>query len=203
MPDSVRNRTGRAGNPDLAYALDAERVDIWIAFLDQERFECRHIGVHRNVVFGQIGVHRPAGPRIHDGVLVECERYAPDHSAIELAFHHARIDDASGREGADNARRSDLSQIGINRDLSEHRAVCLHGIGRWGGMIGRARSVTFDLCEPGAAEDIGRLKSGEFYFSTEGLIRPVKVKTPLCLSWHPANPPTAEEVVRKAAEKRQ
>jgi hypothetical protein len=55
----------------------------------------------------------------------------------------------------------------------------------------------------GAAEDIGRLKSGEFYFSTEGLVRPVKVKTPLCLSWHPANPPTAEEVVRKAAEKRE
>jgi DNA helicase HerA-like ATPase len=55
----------------------------------------------------------------------------------------------------------------------------------------------------GAADDIGRLKSGEFYFSTEGFVRPVKIKTPLCLSWHPATAPTAEEVVRKAAEKRQ
>ena len=55
----------------------------------------------------------------------------------------------------------------------------------------------------GTADDIGRLKSGEFYFSTEGLTRPIKVKTPLCLSWHPANPPTAEEVIRKAALKKQ
>jgi Helicase HerA, central domain len=50
----------------------------------------------------------------------------------------------------------------------------------------------------GAADDIGKLSRGEFYFSTDGSTRPFKVRTPLCLSWHPANPPTAEEVVRKA-----
>jgi hypothetical protein len=50
----------------------------------------------------------------------------------------------------------------------------------------------------GAADDIGRLSRGEFYFSTDGSTRPFKVRTPLCLSWHPANPPTAEEVVEKA-----
>lgn len=50
----------------------------------------------------------------------------------------------------------------------------------------------------GAADDIGRLQRGEFYFSTEGLHRPVKLRTPLCLSFHPANPPTAEEIVEKA-----
>ena len=51
----------------------------------------------------------------------------------------------------------------------------------------------------GAADDIGRLTKGEFYFSTEGLSRPIKVRTPLCLSWHSQNPPTAEEVVQKAS----
>jgi hypothetical protein len=50
----------------------------------------------------------------------------------------------------------------------------------------------------GAVDDIGRLTRGEFYFSTDGFHRPVKVRTPLCLSWHPANPPTADEVVQKA-----
>lgn len=50
----------------------------------------------------------------------------------------------------------------------------------------------------GAADDIGRLQRGEFYFSAEGLHRPVKLRTPLCLSFHPANPPTAEEIVEKA-----
>jgi hypothetical protein len=50
----------------------------------------------------------------------------------------------------------------------------------------------------GAADDIGKLIKGEFYFSTEGSSRPFKVRTPLCLSWHPPNPPTADEVVQKA-----
>jgi hypothetical protein len=54
----------------------------------------------------------------------------------------------------------------------------------------------------GAADDIVRLTKGEFYFSTDGFNRPVKVRTPLCLSWHPPNPPTADEVITKAHSKR-
>jgi Helicase HerA, central domain len=54
----------------------------------------------------------------------------------------------------------------------------------------------------GTADDIGKLARGEFYFSTDGSLRPFKVHTPLCLSWHPANPPTAEEVIQKARSKR-
>jgi hypothetical protein len=54
----------------------------------------------------------------------------------------------------------------------------------------------------GAADDIGKLSKGEFYYSTEGSLRPLKVRTPLCLSWHSQNPPTAEEVIQKARSKR-
>ena len=54
----------------------------------------------------------------------------------------------------------------------------------------------------GAVDDIGKLSKGEFYFSTEGSRRPFKVRTPLCLSWHPPNPPTAAEVVQKAHSNR-
>ncbi len=50
----------------------------------------------------------------------------------------------------------------------------------------------------GGGEDIGRLSRGEFYFSTEAVQRPIRIRTPLCLSWHPANPLTPEEVVAKA-----
>ncbi|MFT4080708.1 ATP-binding protein [Rhodomicrobium sp.] len=50
----------------------------------------------------------------------------------------------------------------------------------------------------GEADDVGRLKLGEFYFSTEGSARPFKIQTPLCLSWHAKNPPTAGEVMEKA-----
>ena len=50
----------------------------------------------------------------------------------------------------------------------------------------------------GTAPDIGKLGAGEFYFSTEGSGRPAKLRTPICLTDHPANPPTPEEVVVRA-----
>ena len=49
----------------------------------------------------------------------------------------------------------------------------------------------------GGGDDIARLSRGEFYFSTEGLSRPIKVHTPLCLTWHPPNPLTEDEVLTK------
>lgn len=49
-----------------------------------------------------------------------------------------------------------------------------------------------------AAKDLGALSAGLFYFSTEGMPQPVKIKTPLCLSWHPQNPATPEEVLELA-----
>lgn len=52
----------------------------------------------------------------------------------------------------------------------------------------------------GAADDLGRLSRGEFYFSTEGTTRPFKIKTPMCLSYHPANAPTADEVLTWARQ---
>jgi len=54
----------------------------------------------------------------------------------------------------------------------------------------------------GSADDIGRLTRGEFYFSTDGFNRPVKVRTPMCLTWHPATPPTADEIIQKARRNR-
>ena len=50
----------------------------------------------------------------------------------------------------------------------------------------------------GGEDDIARLSRGEFYFSTEAVARPIRIRTPICLTWHPANPLTAAEVVEKA-----
>ena len=50
----------------------------------------------------------------------------------------------------------------------------------------------------GMVSDIGKLGAGEFYFSTEGSGRPAKLSTPICLTNHPANPPTPEDVVVRA-----
>jgi hypothetical protein len=52
----------------------------------------------------------------------------------------------------------------------------------------------------GGGDDIARLSRGEFYFSTEGSSRPIKVHTPLCLTWHPPNPLTEDEVLAKTRQ---
>lgn len=50
----------------------------------------------------------------------------------------------------------------------------------------------------GGGSDIGNMKAGEFYFTTEGMRIAEKIKTPLCLSHHPQNPLPQEEVVKRA-----
>lgn len=55
----------------------------------------------------------------------------------------------------------------------------------------------------GAGDDIASLTSGVFYFATEGSRRPVKVRAPFCLSHHPQNPLSPEEVVARALKSRE
>jgi DNA helicase HerA-like ATPase len=62
--------------------------------------------------------------------------------------------------------------------------------------IGAAQEII--AASGGRADDIGKLKAGEFYFATEGSGRPAKLRTPICLSYHPQNPPTPEEVIARA-----
>jgi hypothetical protein len=47
-------------------------------------------------------------------------------------------------------------------------------------------------------ESIRRRPSKRAAFATEGSGNPGKIRTPICLTHHPANPPTPEEVVARA-----
>jgi hypothetical protein len=51
----------------------------------------------------------------------------------------------------------------------------------------------------GDGHDIARLPPGQFYVSLEGSPAPVKMIAPMCLSWHPGTPLTAEEVLARAS----
>jgi hypothetical protein len=80
---------------------------------------------------------------------------------------------------------------------------CLtHVYGRLGSPASLEAVREMMAAKGGAADDVGRLKTGEFYFSTEGLTRPIKIRAPLCLSRRTQNPPTAEEVAAMAREPR-
>ena len=82
-------------------------------------------------------------------------RLAPDHSAAQLALHHARVDDPPGGENADEPRDPHLSKIGIDFDFGKHGAVGMHGVRLARHCIGRALSLRVDLRKTSAAEDIG------------------------------------------------
>ncbi|MDV3351893.1 ATP-binding protein [Leptothoe sp. LEGE 181152] len=54
----------------------------------------------------------------------------------------------------------------------------------------------------GRGQDIAKLPRGQFYAISESLASPVKIQSPLCLSYHPATPPDEEEVLKRAKASR-
>ena len=129
-------------------------------------------------------------------VLDEAQNFAPSQAGTACK--------ASALSLAAQARKYGLGMIfatqlpkGIDNRIVSNCTT--HVYGRMSAPATIDATQELMAAKGGAADDIGRLTKGEFYFSTEGLSRPIKVRTPLCLSWHSQNPPTVEEVVQKAS----
>jgi DNA helicase HerA-like ATPase len=132
-------------------------------------------------------------------VIDEAQNFAPSGAGTACK--------ASAVSLAAQARKYGLGMIvatqtpkGIDNKIVSNCTT--HFYGRMGSTAAVDAIQDMMAAKGGGADDIGKLSRGEFYFSTEGSLRPFKVHTPLCLSWHPANPPTAEEVIQKARSKR-
>ena len=154
MPNSIGHGPRGTGYPNLTHALDAKCVHVRVLLLDKDRFYRGHVGIHRNVVLGQIGIHRTPGPWIHHRVLMQRKRHAPYHSAAELALHHARINNAARSKGANDAGYAHLSEIRIDLDLGKHGPMRVHGVIRLRGLICCALALSLYLRQPGAGENI-------------------------------------------------
>lgn len=132
-------------------------------------------------------------------VLDEAQNFAP--SQVGTACK------ASARSLVAQARKYGLGMIfatqlpkGIDNAIVSNCTT--HVYGRMSSPATIQATQELMSAKGGAADDIARLTKGEFYFSTDGFNRPVKIRTPLCLSWHPPNPPTADEVIQKARARR-
>jgi hypothetical protein len=101
---------------------------VGIHFIHPERLNLGHVGVHRNVIFGEVIVDKPAEARVHDGILVQGEPDAPDHAADKLAARGARVDDAAGPERADHAGDAHLAERRVDANLGELRSEDVHRI---------------------------------------------------------------------------
>lgn len=138
----------------------------------------------------------PAG-RLY--VLDEAQNFAPSQAGTACK--------ASTRALAAQARKYGLGMVfatqlprGIDSGIVSNCTTHLYGRMSSPATIEATRDLM--AAKGGAADDLGRLAHGRFYFSTQGIPRPVKIETSLCLSWHPANPPTAAEVVKAARASR-
>ncbi len=132
-------------------------------------------------------------------VLDEAQNFAPAQAGTACK--------ASARSLVAQARKYGLGMIfatqlpkGIDNAIVSNSTT--HVYGRMSSPATIQATQELISAKGGAADDIARLTKGEFYFSTDGFNQPVKVRTPLCLSWHPPNPPTADEVITKARSKR-
>ncbi|MCJ2038586.1 DUF87 domain-containing protein [Methylobacterium sp. J-059] len=126
--------------------------------------------------------------------------YVVDEAQTFLPAQRQALSLGSGIKLVAQARKYGLGMIvatqvprGIHNQVVSNCTTQVFGRQSAPATIAAAQEIL--AASGGTAADIGKLGAGEFYFSTEGSGRPVKLRTPLCLSHHPANPPTPEQVV--------
>lgn len=140
----------------------------------------------------------PAGDRPLGGLLVmdEAQTLAPSgsltastHSTLALASQARKY--GLGLVFATQAPR------GIHNRLSGNAATQFFGFLNSPPQIAAAKELA--AAKSSAVPDISRLGAGQFYAVAEGLAFQ-KIRTPLCLSYHPPSPLTVEEVLERARQ---
>ena len=139
----------------------------------------------------------PAGERPLGGLFVmdEAQTLAPASGNTPCT--------ASTIALASQARKYGLGLVfatqapkGLHNQISGNATTQFFGLLNAPAQIDAARDLA--LAKGGRLPDIGILNSGQFYAAGEGFSF-VKVRTPLCLSYHPKAPLSPEEVVHRAA----
>jgi hypothetical protein len=142
-------------------------------------------------LFTFIRRHPSETPRLY--VLDEAQNFAP--STVSTSSK------ASGKALAAQARKFGLGMIfatqapkGIDTNIVSNCATHFYGRMSSPELIDSTKEMM--SARGKQAQDLGALTTGIFYYSTLGMSQPVKLKTPLCLTYHPQNPATAEEVLQ-------
>ena len=58
--DRVGDGGGNADDADLAHPLDAEWIDDAVRLVDEDDIDVVHVGVHRDMIFGNVRIHDAA-----------------------------------------------------------------------------------------------------------------------------------------------
>jgi DNA helicase HerA-like ATPase len=133
--------------------------------------------------------------------------YVIDEAQTFLPSQKPTISLGSGIKLVAQARKYGLGMIvatqaprGIHNQVVQNCTTQFFGKQNAPATIGAAQEII--AASGGRADDLGKLRAGEFYFATDGSGKPGKIRTPICLSFHPPNPPTPDEVIGLAKPKR-
>ena len=81
----IGDRRRCADDADLADALDAQRVEMSLALVDENHLDVVHVGIHRHMIFGEVVVDGAAVTVVDHRLLVQRHADAADHGAHDLA----------------------------------------------------------------------------------------------------------------------
>ena len=146
-------------------------------------------------LFAYIKKH-PAGSRPLLGLFVmdEAQTFAPSGAMTACTQSTLAL--------ASQARKYGLGLVfatqspkGLHNRIPGNAATQFYGLLNSPTQIDAAREMA--KAKGGDVPDVSRLRSGEFYLAAEGEA-PEKVRTPMCLSYHPKSPLTTEEVLKRA-----
>jgi len=172
-----------------------------LAGLPSEEARQEFVGQLLMALFGYVRRH-PAGPgRTLVGLLVmdEAQNFAPSG--------HATPSGAAAVALARQARKYGLGMVfatqapkAIDHNIIANCTTQLFGLTNSPAALDAVRDML--RTRGGGGEDLGRLPRGQFYLTTAGTERPQKIDTPLCLTYHPASPPSEEAVLERAIRSR-
>ncbi len=138
----------------------------------------------------------PAGDRPLGGLFVmdEAQTLAPSGAMTACTLSTIKL--------ASQARKYGLGLVfatqapkGLHNQIPGNAATQFFGFLNSPAQIAAAREMA--QAKGGDVPDISRLKAGQFYVASEGLAFE-KLKTPICLSYHPSSALTEEEVTNRA-----
>ncbi|NMO00119.1 DUF87 domain-containing protein [Gordonia sp. TBRC 11910] len=166
-----------------------------LAGLGSEEKRNNFVNELQMALFAWIKRH-PAGDRPLGGLLVldEAQNFVPQGRSTTCS--------ASALALASQARKYGLGLIfatqapkNLDNRLTGNASTQFFGLLNAPAQIAAAQGMA--AAKGGKVGDIGRLPTGTFYAAVEGGMFS-KVKTPLCLTYHPKSPPTEDEVAEIA-----
>src|SRR3954451_9946816 len=107
--NGVHDRCARAANTELADALASERTAMRIVLVQEHDIHLADIGVHCDVIAGQILVDEGPVPRVDVVLLRQSGADAPGHPADHLRARRLGVEDAADRELSEHAPDADLA----------------------------------------------------------------------------------------------